>query len=202
MLDTSVFDAVLELIKPKLHVEVGSWKGSSVVYTANKMKSIHPEGECLMLIPVDTWLGTTAAWRNVDMEKPVDGNTLKLRNGYPTVYYQFLYNIMFSKVDDIVVPLPLPGVMGAIYMEEYKVQADTVYIDGCHDEECVYQDLVAWFANLRPGGILFGDDYSSSQGVVRAVKRFCGEEPMCDVQREMMTARTYVLRKQLKQGVQ
>ena len=63
-LDTNVFDAVINWVKPKFHVEVGSWKGSSIIYYANKMRAMHPHGECLMAISVDTWLGTTHAWHN------------------------------------------------------------------------------------------------------------------------------------------
>lgn len=183
-LDKDVFDAVLQIVKPKLHIEVGSWKGSSVIYVANKMRELHAEGECLMLVSVDTWLGTTHAWHNEDMENPIDGNDLHLRNGYPSVYYQFLHNIMSAKVDDMVIPLPLPGTMGALYVEQKKARPDTVYLDGCHDEICVLQDIQGWFPLVRDGGYLMGDDYNRP-GVQNAVKRFCDDEPKCIMHEEI-----------------
>lgn len=36
---------------------------------------------------------------------------------------------------------------------------DFVYIDARHDYESVKEDLEAWFAKVRPGGILAGHDY-------------------------------------------
>jgi len=37
-------------------------------------------------------------------------------------------------------------------------QADLVYLDASHDADDVYADIKAWWSNLRPGGVLFGDD--------------------------------------------
>ena len=110
------------------------------------------------------------------------------------MYYQFLYNVIDSKVDDIIVPLPLPGAMGAIFLERYKAQPDLVYIDGCHDEECVYQDLQSWFPLLKEGGMLIGDDYGR-KGVANAVARFCTSEQKCQLATDIMKGRTFVLRK-------
>jgi SAM-dependent methyltransferase len=37
---------------------------------------------------------------------------------------------------------------------------DAVFIDACHSEEAVRNDIQAWLPKLKPGGILFGDDWS------------------------------------------
>ena len=137
-----------------------------------------------------------------DMEYPSDGNDLHLRNGYPSVYYQFLHNIMSEKVDDIVFPLPLPGLMGAVFFEMQKASPDSIYIDGCHDEECVFEDISMWFPLLQDRGIIFGDDYQRA-GVKNAVKRFCDSKPKCQQMTDLerlgdtgkFPGRTYVLQK-------
>jgi predicted O-methyltransferase YrrM len=59
----------------------------------------------------------------------------------------------------------------------FDVQADLIYIDGGHAEYEVYGDLVHYWPLVRPGGILFGDDYWTTwSGVIRAVNRFVYEQ--------------------------
>ena len=41
-----------------------------------------------------------------------------------------------------------------------NIQADLIYIDAAHDEENVYQDVIAWYPHLTLDGILCGDDWS------------------------------------------
>jgi hypothetical protein len=54
------------------------------------------------------------------------------------------------------------------------VRADLIYLDGSHEEEDVYQDLVTWWDIVKPGGPLFGDDWTWD-GVRLAVQRFASE---------------------------
>jgi len=57
---------------------------------------------------------------------------------------------------------------------------DFVYLDARHDYASVMEDLDAWHAKVRPGGILAGHDYIDGQllagdfGVKRAVDEFFG----------------------------
>lgn len=48
---------------------------------------------------------------------------------------------------------------------------DYVYIDGAHDEENVYKDVVAWYPKLRMGGIMAGHDWWF-KGVQDGVAKF------------------------------
>jgi hypothetical protein len=49
-----------------------------------------------------------------------------------------------------------------------------LYIDACHEYECVKKDLAAYFSKVVPGGIIAGHDYLNlSYGVNEAVKEFC-----------------------------
>lgn len=152
-LDTKTMYQILEKIQPKFVVEVGSWKGLSAVAMANWMKK-HNTDDCHVIVCVDTWLGTTKAW----LEPEKHGNTLYRHAGYPSVYYQFLYNVMVAKAADIIVPLPLPGVMGALFMQKRNASPDLVFIDGCHDYICVLEDVKAWYPVVKIGGVIFGDD--------------------------------------------
>ncbi|KAF4675626.1 hypothetical protein FOL46_000817 [Perkinsus olseni] len=47
---------------------------------------------------------------------------------------------------------------------------DLIFIDGCHEYDCVREDIDLWLPKLRPGGIMSGHDFSDKwPGVVRRV---------------------------------
>lgn len=49
-----------------------------------------------------------------------------------------------------------------------------VYLDACHEEEDVFQDLQTWVPKLVYGGVLAMHDYGDQNyGVKRAAQRFC-----------------------------
>lgn len=49
-----------------------------------------------------------------------------------------------------------------------------IYIDACHEYECVKKDLELYYPKVVPGGIIAGHDFLNlSYGVNRAVKEFC-----------------------------
>lgn len=57
---------------------------------------------------------------------------------------------------------------------------DVVYVDADHKYEPVLADIRAWYAKVKPGGILCGDDYIEGShiekfGVIEAVKDFAVE---------------------------
>ena len=54
-----------------------------------------------------------------------------------------------------------------------------VYIDGNHDYKYVLNDLETWFPKLKSHGVLFGDDYSRSYGVHKAVNEFSFKYNLC-----------------------
>ncbi len=61
--------------------------------------------------------------------------------------------------------------------ETFRDQSlDLVFLDGCHEYEHVRDDIAAWRAKVKPGGLLAGHDYSMAMfpGVVRAVEEAFG----------------------------
>lgn len=56
---------------------------------------------------------------------------------------------------------------------------DFVFIDGNHEYEYVYEDIVEWTKKLKPGGIIAGHDYKEDAdkkyGVIEAVNRYVEE---------------------------
>jgi hypothetical protein len=159
--DSPIFDALISQRRPTRIIEVGSFKGASAIHMADTIRKCAYQGE---IVCVDTWLGTVTHWleRMDDMEF-----------GRPTVYYQFLANIIHSGHTGTIVPFPVDSITGAQFFTERKMAADAIYIDAGHDYAHVMSDLRAWWPILRPGGLMFGDDYHLMWlGVVRAVHDF------------------------------
>lgn len=161
-----VFEDVLNRTGARFVVEVGTWKGASA---ATMGRILQARGGRLLC--VDTWLGAREF-----VDDPLRRGWLAARHGYPQVYYTFLANMIRVGLSGTVVPFPQTSRIAARWCVAHKVTADAVYLDASHDEEDVADDLRAWWRVLRPGGVLFGDDYDGHwPGVVAAVDAFAAE---------------------------
>lgn len=142
--------AVQEL-RPRLVVEIGVWKGASVITLAKAMQAAAPGG---VVVAVDTWLGSSEHYIHARFAADLDPV-----NGYPTLYKTFLANMAAANVTDVVVPLPLDSLNSAELMRSRKLQPQVIHIDAGHDYASVMADLRCWWSLLAPGGVLIGDDY-------------------------------------------
>jgi hypothetical protein len=59
------------------------------------------------------------------------------------------------------------------FFVEFAGQVDWVYIDGLHDYLYCLADLYGAEKILKPGGIIYGDDYGKKEGVQEAVDEYC-----------------------------
>ena len=125
------------------------------------------------IVCIDTWLGALEFW--TDHTDPERYQSLKLRHGYPTVYYQFLANVCHRGFQNRIIPFPQTASTAALWFRQAGIAADMVYVDASHEEEDVFQDLCNYWEVVKAGGLLFGDDYSWD-GVRLAVQRFAKEE--------------------------
>ena len=163
-------ELILE-IKPRLIVEVGSWKGASALEMAAIAQGA---GLPTQILCVDTWLGALEFWTDPnDSERYL---SLQLKHGYPTVYYQFLANVCHKGFQDRIVPFPQTASTASLWLRYYGITPELVYIDASHEEEHVYEDLCNYWDVVADGGVLFGDDYFSWDGVRLAVDRFAKEQ--------------------------
>ena len=150
-------------VMPQVVVEVGVWKGGSVMTMARRIQELKLDAA---VIAVDTWLGAWDHW----IQNEWFGH-LRFEDGYPTLYRTFSANIVAAELTEIVMPLPLDSINAANVLKSRGVIADILHIDGGHDYEAVMSDLSHWWALLRPGGILIGDDYHASGNVWPDVRR-------------------------------
>lgn len=141
-------------VKPAIVVEVGVWKGASVVTMA---KEIQRQKLDAVVIAIDTWLGSAEHYL---WEKFIPD--LDFEFGYPRLYHKFAANICNEGLQDSVVPLPLDSINGFQLLKEKGIRPDVLHIDAGHDYMSVMGDLKAWWPQLTPGGVLIGDDYFKS----------------------------------------
>lgn len=154
---------------PIIVVEIGVWKGASVVAMANAMKNLGIDG---VVVAVDTWLGSSEHWTNDEWFKD-----LSLDHGYPSLSRKFMNNVVSAGLSDYVLPLALDSLNARQVLATFGVEPDVIHLDGGHDYEVVLADIEAWWPCLKPGGIFIGDDYNTDerlgwQGVRRAFDEF------------------------------
>jgi hypothetical protein len=124
------------------------------------------------IIEVDTWLGSLEFWTT---HRQTPERDLMLKHGYPQVYYQFIRNVQAAGLGHLITPVPMPSLQAAQYFKYMEIQADVIYIDASHEQDDVKRDILAYLPLVKPGGIIFGDDYTSFAGVAIAVKEVFGE---------------------------
>lgn len=159
-----VFRDLINRTDPATIIEVGTWKGASAIHMADICRSTlrHTHIYC-----VDTWLGAPEFWTTLADTPERD---LHLHHGYPQVYYQFISNVIHGGHTRRITPIPNTSVTGAKILQHMGVQAELIYIDGSHEYEDVKADIRAYLPLLKPGGVMFGDDYSHFTDVARAVQ--------------------------------
>ncbi|MBW4645046.1 MAG: class I SAM-dependent methyltransferase [Goleter apudmare HA4340-LM2] len=163
------FNQLIDQIKPKIIIEVGTWKGGSAVHMAKLLQEKQIDGT---IICIDTWLGGTEQLSTTN-----HAFTLSRNHGWPTLYYQFLANVMYNKVHDSIIPLPLPSKIAGRWLLQKDLQADLIYIDASHEAEDVYADITQYWELLKPNGVMLGDDYADPNytGVRVGVHQFTKE---------------------------
>ena len=141
--------------KPKTVIELGSFLGLSTDFIA---KRLPPGGK---LYAVDHWLGSVEHQGRQDVAHLL-----------PTLYDQFLSNMIYTKNTETVVPVKMTTVEASSFLEE--IEADIIYVDAAHDEASVYTDLTLYYPLLKEGGVMCGDDWGWPT-VQKAVVRFANE---------------------------
>lgn len=162
-----IFEKLMRELRPKVVVEVGVWKGASVVHMAKISKSY---GMGTLFYAVDVFHGL----KGFSIGE-IPSTMIPPLWSTPTLYQQFLFNMRATGMDDCVIPVPTFSLFGARIIENWGVKADLVYIDAGHDEPYAYADIMAYWPLLRSGGVMFGDDWSYegvSTAVLKASARF------------------------------
>jgi hypothetical protein len=153
-----LYERWVQETRPDVIVEVGSYLGYSAVRMAQEVKRL---GLNARVICVDTWLGNADSY-NVDTADM--GPDFCYKNGYPTIYYRFLANVIEAGVQDIIRPFPFPSSIAAKILPKVfaktQLQPSLMFIDGSHEEYDVFFDCFNYYPMLKPGGQMWGDDWA------------------------------------------
>lgn len=155
--------------RPRIAIDVGVWKGASTINMAKHLQSLGIDGA---VIAVDTFLGSPEHW-NRDRPDRIFTD-LRLQNGWPGLYWQFLSNIMHEGVSGLVVPLPQTSENAAVILQQFGLHAGIIHIDAAQEYEAVLRDARMYWELLEPGGLLIGSDYPLP-GAARAAREFAAE---------------------------
>jgi SAM-dependent methyltransferase len=156
----------VEEVKPALVFDIGVWKGQSVASLSEAMRRVRPDSA---LLAIDTFLGSPGHWDRTRADRIVD--SLGLVHGWPSLYWQFLSNMVLTGHAERVVPLPQTSDNAAVILRQLRIRPDLIHIDAAHEYEPVRRDIENYWALLRPGGIMIGDDYPWP-GVKKAADEF------------------------------
>lgn len=166
-----IYERLAKNVSAQFIAEVGVWKGASTIAMAKILKE---QGRGA-IVAVDTFLGSLEMWDKRTGVGDPDFD-LQMHRGYPSIFYTFLSNVMRSGVKEYVIPFPAPSKVASDYFVEKGLQFDLLHVDAGHDYEDVLQDIKLWWRNLRPGGIMMGDDWHNGWiGVEKAVRVFAAE---------------------------
>ena len=102
---------------------------------------------------VDTWLGDVGMALGHYLHKFVSK-----QHGQPTLYHQFLVNMISANLTRVVLPFVVPSFIGARSLEHLRLLADFIYLDSAHEQGETFIELGLYWRCLSPGGILAGDD--------------------------------------------
>ena len=167
--ESPVFEDMVKKTQAKTVVEVGTWKGMSAI---KFYKALEKHSSNFLLFCCDTWLGGIE-----HMDGMPYGGLFKKRYGYPELYFQFLSNLHHANCLENMIPIVNTSTNCARYLKAKNVNADLIYIDGSHEQPDVYFDCKFYWDILKPGAIMFGDDYN--YGPVNAdVIRFANENKL------------------------
>ncbi len=172
------FAEAIDELRPDVIIEVGSFIGQSAIHMAGLLKAAGLDAAVLC---IDTWLAERQLWSRPEIRGPA----LRFEHGRPQVYYSFLATVVDAGLTDYIVPMPMDSKSAARYLQDLNIDASLIYIDGNHEGGEVYTDLAAYWARLRPGGIMLLDDYVPSKkphhmfaGLVADVNRFAAERQL------------------------
>jgi predicted O-methyltransferase YrrM len=182
----NVFRDMIEAVRPSRIVEVGVWKGTASIHMAKVVRELGLRCE---IVCVDTWLGSPEhllADREGERYR-----SLRLRHGYPQLFYTFLANVVHNDVSDYIVPLPCTSESAAVVLSRLGLQADIVHIDAAHEHGAALRDFNAYWPLLSDRGVLIGDDYIAKRSVTRAADEFAASvgRPICGLFPKFVIAR-------------
>lgn len=159
---------IQKLPRDQIGVELGVWKGDHA-------KLLWDHATPISLLLVDTWKVKDETIQHGAFEHVGRIRQEMFDQMYENVKKRFANNswIKVLRMDTV-------EASKGIYTGFGHSAVDWVYVDADHTYEGCYRDMEAWWPKIRPGGVMFGDDYCLGywwkDGVIKAVNRFAYEQ--------------------------
>jgi hypothetical protein len=168
-INIDLFTKLIQQTNPKLILELGSWYGASSIAMGKIIKSLNLDTK---IICVDTWLGSKEF---IGLQETDHTRQLLPTYGYPNAYYQFLANVCYSNLQDIIIPFPQTTTAASKWLKDKNTNFDLIYIDGSNDNIDLYYDMLCSWDLLNQNGIMFGDDYDNPSwlSINIGLNKFC-----------------------------
>jgi hypothetical protein len=161
----AVFDHLIQKVKPRIIIEVGSFLGASAIHMAGLTRELGLDTQILCIDDFRGWPGfRDRLFKDIQM---INGEVLLMS--------QFMQNLVSKNASESVLPLPFSSVSALVKLCEWGVYGDLIEVDAGHDFLSAWSDINRAYRVLRPGGVIFGHDYFTSadnRGVRRAVNLF------------------------------
>lgn len=131
-----------------------------------------------LFVEIGCYLGKSSAFMAVEIinsKKQIRFDCVDLWAGTVDNYISNVQGLQGAFIENM---RPVSGWYKAIQMSSVAAaelypdnSVDFAFIDACHDYECVYADINAWYPKIRPGGYIAGHDYDhpNHPGVKQAV---------------------------------
>lgn len=170
-----LIESVLDIVRPRFWLELGSMLGGSAIRTAEVIKAQMAPTE---IVCIDPFTGDVNMWASEQPKKQAgEWQFLRLERGRPTIYERFLANVTAAGHDDIILPIAATSIVGVRLLrrlaDEQRLAAlpDVIYLDSAHEADETFLELRTCWDLLQPGGVLIGDDWDR-EAVRNDVLRF------------------------------
>ncbi|XP_073386700.1 uncharacterized protein [Physcomitrium patens] len=161
----TVFRRLMEEVKPRSVIELGSFLGASAIHLGTIAKELGLQTDIFCF---DDFRG----WPGFRRGKFAD---IKQQNGDAMLMNQFIQNVVSRNLAGSTLPVPFATVASLTSFCKWGIYADLIEVDASHDFHSAWSDINIAYRLLRPGGVMFGHDYftaADKRGVRRAVDLF------------------------------
>jgi tetratricopeptide (TPR) repeat protein len=170
-----LIESVIDAVRPRFWLELGSFLGGSAIRTAGIIKAQMAPTE---IVCIDPFAGNANMWAEEEANKQAgEWQPLRLERGRPTIYERFLANVSGSGHDDIIMPIAATSLVGIRLLRRLAAEnrlaalPDVIYLDGAHEADETFLELKTCWDLLQPGGVVIGDDWDQ-EAVRNDVLRF------------------------------
>jgi tetratricopeptide (TPR) repeat protein len=160
-----LIESVIDVVRPRFWLELGSILGGSAIRTAGVIKAQMAPTE---IVCIDPFTGDVSMWAQEQPKKQAgEWQFLRLERGRPTLYDRFLANVAASDHADIILPIAATPIVGIRLLQRLSVEQrlaalpDVIYFNSAREPDETFLELQNSWDLLRSGGVLMGSAWDA-----------------------------------------